>query len=114
MKILEKYTGNKTYMFPNGAIATPDIVKAKYPAVTVFSHVIETDENKEIIWAIQNLSAMRTTYNIDKSLSEEEAISSLQDIINKPSDEAASPTIEERQTAALELIAMSALPDVEQ
>ena len=87
MKILEKYTGDKTYMFPNGAIATPQAVVADFPAIQVFAHVIETDESGEVLWAVQNLAAMRSMHGIDPALPEAEAISALQDIINAPPPE---------------------------
>ena len=102
MKILEKYTGEKTYMFPNGALATKEAVLKSFPAALTFVHVVETDENGEVMWAFQNLSAMRTMRNIDKSLSEDEAIQALQDIINTPPVVNNTPTSEERIAAALE------------
>ena len=70
MKIIEKYTGNKTYMFPNGAIATKEAVLEHFPAALTFVHIIETDEAGEVAFAVQNLSAMRSLYDIDTSLTE--------------------------------------------
>ena len=87
MKIIEKYTGEKTYMFPNGMIASPDVVYEQYPAAKVFVHIVETDENREVMFAFQNLSAMRSFYNIDNSLSEDAAITVIQEIVNtKPAE----------------------------
>lgn len=114
MKIIKKYTGDKTYMFPNGALATKDIVVSKYPAALTFTHIIETDENEEVIFALQNLSAMRNFYGIDTSLNEEEAIAAIQKVVNTPPEttEAANdPTPEERIAAALEYQVMASLPD---
>ena len=71
-------------MFPSGALATPDAVLEQFPAILEFAHVIETDENREVLWAVSNLSAMRTQHNIDPALTEAEAIEALQDIINAP------------------------------
>lgn len=102
MKILEKYTGEKTYMFPNGALATRDAVLKSFPAALSFVHIVETDENGEVMWAFQNLSAMRTMHNIDKSLSEAEAIAALQEIINTPKPVNTTPSADERIAAALE------------
>ncbi len=103
MKILEKYTGDKFYMFPNGVLATKEAVLESFPSALTFVHVVETDEAGEVMWAFQNLSAMRSMYNIDKSLTEEEAIMALQEAINTPppivEDE---PSAEERIAAALE------------
>lgn len=83
MRILKIYD-EKTRMYPSGKVATKDTVYADYPAVKVFTHVIETDENDEVIYAINSLSALRILYNIDKSLSEQEAIQAIQDIKNTP------------------------------
>lgn len=114
MKIVKKYTGEKTYMFPNGTIATKEIVLAKFPAALTFTHIIESDENEEVMFALQNLSAMRNVYNIDSSLTEEEAIAAIQTAVNTPPEtaEAANdPTPEERIAAALEYQVMTSLPD---
>ena len=100
-KKIEKYTGDKTYMFPNGAIATKEAVLKQFPAALSFVHFVETDENGEIMWAFQNLSAMRTMYEIDSSLSEEEALAKIEEIINTPPAEP-EPSAEERMAAAME------------
>lgn len=101
MKIIEKYTGTKTYMFPNGSLATPEVMQAQFPAVLTFSHIIETDEAGEVAFAVQNLSAMRSFYNIDPNLSESEAIAAIQEIVNTPEPEP-EPSAEERIAAAME------------
>lgn len=112
MKIIEKYTGEKVYMFPNGAIATKEAVLADFPAALTFVHIVETDEAGEVMFAFQNLSAMRTMYNIDKSLSEDEAIAAIQEIVNTPPVVTeAEPTPEERIAAAMEYQVMASLPD---
>ena len=38
---IEKYDGSKTYMFPNGELATPERVKKDYPAVEAFTHIVK-------------------------------------------------------------------------
>ena len=103
MKRLEKYTGEKTYMYPNAALATPERVLADFPAAIAFPHVIETDDNGEVLFAIMNLSAMRAQYGIDTSLSESEAIQAIQDIMNTPEPEP-EETVDE-STVALQNIA---------
>ena len=103
MKRLEKYTGEKTYMYPNAALATPERVLADFPAAVAFPHVIETDDNGEVLFAIMNLSVLRAQYDIDASLSESEAIQAIQDIINTPEPEP-EPTVDE-STVALQNIA---------
>lgn len=102
MKIIEKYTGEKTYMFPNGAIATPEAVLAQFPACLTFTHIVETDEEGQTLWALQNLAAMKSIYNIDASTSEEDAIAQIQEIVNTVPEVDTSATAEERIAAALE------------
>lgn len=98
---IEKYEGNKTYMFPNGEIATPERVAKDYPAVSTFAHIIETDESGEVMFAIQNLAAVRSQMGIDPSLSEEEAIQKIEELRNTPPDEPGVSEME-RIAAALE------------
>ena len=113
MKKVIKYTGDKTFMFPNGGLATPEIVAEQYPAVTAFTHIVETDDNCEVLFAIQNLSAMRSIYKIDTSLTEDEAIAKIEEIVNTPEPESTEVTAEERIAAALEYQVMASLPDEE-
>lgn len=111
-KKLIKYTGDKVFMFPNGAIATKEAVLKQFPAALTFTHIVETDENEEVMWALQNLSAIRTQMEIDKSLSEDEAIAAIEEIVNTPQEPVEQePTAEERIAAALEYQVMSSLPD---
>lgn len=105
MKKLEIYDGTKTYMYPNMTLATPQIMLASYPAILKFKHVIETDEAGEVCFAIENLSAMRSRYGIDSTLTEEESVQAIQDIINTPEEVSTEPTTEERTATALEEIA---------
>ena len=113
MKILEKYTGEKVYMFPNGGFGTKDAVLKQFPAALSFVHVVETDENGEVMWAFNNLSAMRSMYKIDRSLSEAEAIAKLQEIINTEPEIDTTPSPEERIAAALEYQNIASMPDVQ-
>lgn len=113
MKIIEKYTGEKTYMFPNGSLATPEVMLKEFPAVLTFAHIIETDEAGEVAFAVQNLNAMRSFYNIDSSLSEAEAIAAIQTEVNKEPEVDTTPTAEERIASALEYQVMASLPDEE-
>lgn len=113
MKKLVKYDGKKTFMFPNGVLATPSIMVDNFPAILTFAHVIETDEKEEVCFAVQNLSALRGMYNIDNSLSEEEAIANIEEIINTPPEVSTEPTAEERIASALEFQNIMSLPDEE-
>lgn len=96
---LEKFTGEKVYMFPNGQVATPEIMRKNYSALDYFPHIIQVSGNTCL--AIQELGAMRNFYGIDDSLTEDEAISAMEAIINTP-EPVPEPTAEERIAAALE------------
>ena len=112
MKKIIKYTGEKVFMYPNGEIATKERVLQDFPAALTFTHIIETDEAEEVCFAVQNLSAMRGIYNIDSSLSEDEAILAIQDIVNAPAPEP-EVTAEERIASALEYQNLMAMDDME-
>jgi hypothetical protein len=101
MKKLEKWTGQKTYMYPNGELATPERINADFPAGLHFTHVIETDESGQVCFAFMNLSALRSQYEIDIELSEDDAIAEIEAIINTPEPEP-EPSAEERIAAAME------------
>lgn len=103
MKKIIKYTGEKVFMYPNGKIATKEQVLNDFPAALTFTHIIETDEHEEVCFAVQNLSAMRGIYNIDNSLTEDEAIAKIEEIINTEPEQVESA--EERTAKALEEIA---------
>ena len=98
---IEKFQGNRTYMYPNGALATAETIKKDFPAVEAFTHIIETDEAGQVCFAVQNLAAVRSQMGIDPSLTEDEAISKIEEIRNTPAPEP-DPTAEERIAAALE------------
>ena len=106
MKKIIKYDGTKTFMYPNGAIATPEKILEDFPSVSIFTHIIETDEAEQVCFAVQNLSALRGIYNIDKALTEDEAIAKIEEIINTPEPEPEPvESTEERTAKALEAIA---------
>lgn len=110
---LEKYTGTKTYMFPTGALATPEVVYSRYPAAKEFVFVVGTDERGEVMQSMDNLSVLRSVYGIDSSLTEDEAIAAIEEIINAPVEETTEVSAEERIAAALEAQVMMSMPDVE-
>ncbi len=111
MRKIIKYDGKRTFMYPNGAIATPEIILQDFPAALTFTHIIETDEAEEVCFAFQNLSAMRGIYNIDSTLSEDEAIKAIQNIINTEPEQEVSA--EERIASALEFQNLMSMPDEE-
>ena len=111
MKKIELYTGDKIYMFPNGDIATKERMLQQFPAALTFDHIIETDEAGEVAFAVQNLSAMCSLYQIDTSLSVEEKIAKIEEIVNTEPEADTSASAEERIAAALEAQVMMSLPD---
>ena len=102
---IKKYVGDKTYMFPNGTLATPEIVYSKFPACKSFSHIFETDELEEVIFSMENLSAVRSRYSIAPSLTEDEAILEIERLRNIQPEPNIEPTPEERTANALEAMA---------
>lgn len=112
IKKIRKYTGEKLYMYPSGALATKERVLEDCPAVFTFTHIIETDENEQVMFALQNLSAMRNAYGIEASLTEDEAIAKIEEIVNTPAPEP-EPSPEERIASAMEFQNMLVLDDVE-
>ena len=98
---IQKYDNTKTYMYPNGDIATPERVKKDFPAIDTFTHIIETDEAGQVLFAVQNLAAIKSQMGISVDLSDDEAIQQIEIIRNAPPPEPeVSP--EERIAAALE------------
>lgn len=112
MKVLEIYDGTKTYMYPNMKLATPEVVLADFPAILTFPHVIETDEGGQVLFAVENLSAMRSRYNIDKELTNEAALEAITEIINAEPE----PVIDDntRIADALEDLVVLSMPDEEE
>lgn len=96
---LELFDGTKTYMFPNGDVATPERFRQDFKAIDVFPHVLEI--NGDVCGAVMNLNAMRQMHGIDDSLSVADALIAMQDIINTPPP-APEPTAEERIASQLE------------
>lgn len=103
MKYLEKYTGKKTYAYPSGALATPERVLSDFEAALTFTHVVETDANGQVMFGFYNLSALRSQYDINPELNDDDAIAVIQGRMNEPAPEPSNePTAEERIAAALE------------
>lgn len=98
-----KIYDEKTRMYPSGKVATKDTVYADYPAAEVYTHVIGTDRSDQVIKSISSLSMLREQYDIDDTMSDEEAVQAIQDIMNTPREPVEpEPTAEERIAASLE------------
>ena len=98
---LEKFTGTKTYMYPNGEIATPERMKSDFPAIDTFPHVIETDHRRQVCFAVTQLGVLEDMYGIPEGLTDDESIAMIEIKINAPQPEP-EPTAEERIAAAME------------
>lgn len=101
-KKFEFYNGEKIYMTAKATLVSPEYIAEKYPAVNVFKHVVETDSHGEVMFALENFSAMRDRYNIDDTLSDDEALTAIQNIINTPKEVVEVVSDETRIADALE------------
>ena len=97
---LEKFDGTKTYMFPNGEVATPERIRADFPAVDMFAHILEI--NGDVCQGVMNLNAMRNIHTVDDGLNEGEAILAIEQEINYPTVIPQEPSPEERMASAME------------
>lgn len=109
---IKKLNRNKTYTYPNGKLATPEVVLNDFPAIAHFQFIIETDESEQVLLGLYNLNVIRSQMGIDSSLSEDEAIAKIEEIKNTPAPEP-EPDSTERIAAALELQNLMAMPDAE-
>lgn len=98
---LEKWIGTKTYMYPNGELATPERIKNDFPAGLYFTHVVQTDQKGQVCFAFMNLSALETQYGIDPALTDDESIALIEAKMNAPQPEP-EPSTEERIASAME------------
>lgn len=115
---LKLYNSNDTYMSPSGAVMDYAKVLNDFPAVTSFTFIVETDDYEEMMYGFYSLSAMKSRYNIDSSLSDVEAVEAIEDAMNaereeqeqsqQPSDEV---TPDERIAAALEYQVLNSMED---
>lgn len=103
MRKFSLYDPSKTYVFPNGRIATPEAVATEYPAMAVYPYIIETDLTEQMFLGSQNLADARSRNGIDPALTDEQAVAALEAIANVPLAEPQEfPTATERIAAALE------------
>lgn len=109
---LEKFDGTKTYIFPNGDIATPAKIREQFPAVDTFPHVLEI--NGDVVQAVMSLSALRAMNDLDESLTENDAIAEIEAITNRKPEISDLPTPDERIASAMEYQNLLTLPDKEE
>lgn len=108
---LEIYNKTKTYMYPTGKLATPDVVKRDYPATEYFTYVVQTNEAAEVIYGLDSLNSLRSHYEIDSSLTQDEALLAIEEVLNTPQVVDTTPTAEERIAAALEYQVLASMED---
>lgn len=117
MIYLKKYQPNDTYVSPASTIMDSEKVKKEFPAAFVVTHVVQTDASSQMMYGMYNLASMRSQYNIDSSLGEDEAIIALQTAMNDEREAqaamAAIPSAEERIAAMMEYQALTTMSDID-
>lgn len=103
----ELYKGNKTYLYPNMEIASPERVLSDYPGILTFKHLIKTNDAGEVLYAVENLNTLRSKNVKFEELSDDEFINKLNEKIKEQEllssePQVEEPTAEERIAAALE------------
>lgn len=114
---LKKYDSKDTYMSPSGMVMDADEVKKEFPASSMFTFVVQTDEYGQMMYGMYNLASMKSKYGVSSSLGDDEAVVTLQNAMNSEQEELAiaaeNPTPEERIAAMLEYQALTSLEDTE-
>ena len=107
---LELYTGEKDYVTPSGVLYNKEKVLEEFPSALTVPFVVETNSKGRVIFGMSALDTLCSVYGIDDELSDEEAITAIEEIRNTPAPDP-EPTAEERIAAALEYQVISSLPD---
>lgn len=112
---LKKYDSKDTYMSPANTVLDAARVKTNYPATQYFAFVVQTNKTGEIMYGLYNLASMRDRYDISDDLTEDEAITALEQAMNAEREaqaaSAAEPTAEERIAAMMEYQVLTSLED---
>lgn len=106
MNRLEIYNPEKTYLYPNAMVATPEAIQAEYTMVNHFKTVVYTDLSRKIFSQIEEYDSMRLRLGIDESLGEEEALLTMENIVNAPPPE---PTLSSEEIIASQLMLQNLL-----
>jgi hypothetical protein len=103
-RYLTVYDSSKNYLYPSKEIATPELVSQHYPLVNMgIKCVIETDSTGLMFYTSpESLDVLRGIHEIDESLTDEDALTAIEEILNTPEEVNTEPTAEERIAAALE------------
>ena len=87
MVVLEKYTGVKSYIFPDGKLADKNAVLERYPTALSTTWIVHTDEGGEMLYYLYLLSSYKNQYDVPNGLTEAQTIQFIQDEMNKPPPE---------------------------
>lgn len=109
---LYDHSDQKTYAFPNGSLATPEIISRDFPcASSGLKCVIITDASGETLFTLQTLSSLADAMGLDSTLDPDVLIKSIETQVNTlPA--ASIPSPEERIAAALEYRNLLDMPAV--
>lgn len=110
MKYYNLYNQEENYIFTNGAPANLETLVSTYPLIGQIPFALETDKTGHIIFNITILELLKTQYNIDEGLTDQEAIKEIQRLANLPDDEVDSQI---RIADALEDLVVLNMPDEE-
>ena len=115
---LKLYDPADTYISPAGVLYDAAGVLRDFPAAQDFAHIVHTDAGGETMYGFYVLSAMKSKYNIDQSLTGAEAVQAVEDAMNaereqQEAEAQAYVAPEERIAAALEFQTLTSLPDAE-
>lgn len=110
MKVyFEIYNPEKTYLSYADEAFTPEHVQTHYATVNFGTCIVQTDKSHVRFGYINLLSDERDRWDIDDSLTDEEAVAEIERLANLPAPEP-EPTAEERMAAALEFQNILAMP----
>lgn len=102
LRKFEFYNSEKTYLFPNLELATPERIQMEFSAVNNFKCVVETDEEGQIFYASYLFTDIRDRLGVERGLSDEETLIKMAEKINTPPVINSEPTAEERIASAME------------
>ena len=116
MEKLRFFDKTKTYIYPDDTVGTPERNAKEFPAPQLddIKYVVTTDESETMMLGMDMFSLLRSIYQIDPAMSDEDAIVAIESIKNTPPEVDNTPSAEERIAAALEYQVMSSLPDEEE
>lgn len=98
--LITLYDRKKTYMFPSGKLATPEVVANEYPATQAFDYVFFTDAAGQVVSRMEPLNKLCEQYKVDLSGTSEEKMANLRAAIE--AEEQANKEAAEARAASAE------------